>query len=449
MNITRENIDELNAILKVEITKDDYQDKIDKQIKELQKKANVPGFRPGKVPTGMIVKMYGKGVMLDEINKVAYESIDTYIKENNIEILGSPIPNMEKTKPIDLENQSNFEFYYDFGIKPKVNIDLANITVDNYNIIIDEDAISKRIERYCKTYSERTNAEISEEEDVLIGEFNELDEAKEIKVGGINNKSSILVSKVNEKVRKNFLGVKVNDSVKFNIVEAFENSTDLAYMLGVKKEEVEKIKSDFKFTITEIARYKASEINQQLFDKIYGDGLVTTEEQFKEKVKENIADSYKIDTDQKFMHDAIDKIIETTTLNLPDEFLKKFIRANNENITDEILNAEYDKYARSLKWQIIEAELAKQNNVEVKKEDIEGYIKQYIQMQWMYMQKEATEDEIQKIISSVMSNQEEVEKIYTKLLDDKFLEIFKEKMKLDNKEIAYDDYVKLVNEHTH
>ncbi|MDD5571063.1 MAG: trigger factor family protein, partial [Bacteroidales bacterium] len=187
MNITRENVDELNATLKVQVAKEDYVEKVDKQLKELQRKMSMPGFRPGHVPPGMVKKMYGKSVVLEEVNKAAYDSIQNYLKENNIDILGSPLPNAEKTKPIDLENAGDYEFYYDLGIKPKVNIDFSKIEVPHYKITIDENVIGKQIERYCKTYSERTNPETSGNDDVLSGEFAELNGDGNIKENGIKN----------------------------------------------------------------------------------------------------------------------------------------------------------------------------------------------------------------------------------------------------------------------
>ncbi|MFA6923589.1 MAG: trigger factor [Bacteroidales bacterium] len=449
MNITRENVDELNATLKVEVAKEDYFAKVDKQLKELQRKMSLPGFRPGHVPQGMVKKMYGKSVVLEEVNKTAYDSIEKYLKENNIEILGSPLPNVEKTKPIDLENESDYEFYFDLGIKPKVNIDFSKIEVQQYKIIIDENVISKQIERYSKTYSERTNPEISESNDVLSGEFVELNEEGSIKENGIKNITSVAINKINGESRNKFIGIKKGDIVKVKPSEAFENTTDLAYMLKIKKEEVENLKSDFQFTVNEIIRFVPAEVNQDLFNKVFGEGIVNTDEEFKTKVTEKLEESFEVDTAQKFMHDTIDELIEKTDLILPDVFLKRYIMESNEKVTQDIIEKEYEKYSRSLKWQIIESYIAKENNIEIKKEEIEDYIKKYIEKQWSYIKKEATPEETAKVVQSVMSDKKQVEKIYEELFDGKLKVFFKEKVKSEIKEISYDDYIKLLTEHLH
>ncbi|MDD5571465.1 MAG: hypothetical protein PHD97_09980 [Bacteroidales bacterium] len=270
-----------------------------------------------------------------------------------------------------------------------------------------------------------------------------------IKENGIKNVTSVAINKIKEEAKSKFTGIKKGDVVKFKPAEAFENNVDVAYMLKIKKEEVENLKSDFQFTVNEVIRFVPAEVNQDLFNKVFGEGNVSTEEEFKTKVTEKLEESFAVDADQKFMHDTIDKLVENTNMKLPDEFLKRFILESNEKATKEAVEKEYVNYSRSLKWQIIENHIAKENNIEIKKEEIEEYIRKYIEQQWSYIKKEATPDETAKVVQSVMSDKKEVEKIYEKLFDDKFKAAIKEKIKSEAKEISYDDYIKLLTEHSH
>lgn len=443
MNITQENIDELNAVLKVKVVAEDYLPKVEGALKEYQKKAAIPGFRPGKVPTGVIKKMYGKSVMVDEINKLLSDSLYKYINDNKIEILGNPLPKADSDKTIDWDNQKEFEFLYEMGLAPQFSLELSPKDKFTYQTVkIDNDLVNKYVGDIAKRYGKVEQVEAAAEGDLLNGDFVELDANGEILPGGIFKTSSVFTDRLKDEAKKAFLGLKTGDKTVVNAQDLTANATDLAAMLGVDKAVAETLNCKLQFTVKGISRLAASEINTELFDKIYGPGNVTTEEEFRAKITDELKAMFVNDSERKFYNDVVDHLMGKVNFNLPSDFLKRWIMAVNEKpVTAEQVEMEFDGYAKGLKWQLIENKIIKDNNINVSNEDVIAHTKELILEQFGRMGQAPMNDaELDQTAQRVLSNQEEAKKIYEKLYGEKVMTLFKTKFTLENKEVPYDEF---------
>jgi len=442
MNITQENIDELNAVLKVKVTADDYLPKVESALKQYQKKASIPGFRPGKVPVNMIKKMYGKSIMVDEINKLLSDSLYKYIHDNKIDVLGNPLPKSDGNT-IDWDNQNEFEFLYEMGLAPKFNLELSAKDKFTYTKVkIDDELVTKYTTDIAKRYGKVEQAETVAEGDLVNGDFVELDANGEILAGGIFKSSSVFIDRVKESSKKLFIGLKVNDKITVDAQDLTDNAVDLAAMLGIEKDAAATIQSKFQFTVKSISRLAAAEINQELFDKIYGPGVVSNEEEFKAKIKEELASMFVNDSERKFYNDVVDYLMNKVNFNLPADFLKRWILAVNEKpVTPEQVEAEFDNYAKGLKWQLIENKIIKDNNINVTNEEVIEHTKDLITKQFGKMSPNVMSDaELNDTAKRVLSNQEEAKKLYEQVYGQKVMTLFKTKFTLEEKEVAYDDF---------
>ncbi|MCF8227542.1 MAG: trigger factor [Bacteroidales bacterium] len=449
MNITREDTGDLTSTLKVEVKQEDYREAVSKVLKDYQKKANMPGFRPGKVPMGIVKKMYGKSVIADEVNKLLSEKIDQYIKENKIELLGHPLANTEKTPTIDFEHEKDFDFYFDIGLAPAVNLEnLEKTKVDYFKIKADDKSLEKQLEDIRKRFGDHIHPEEVEEDDVVKGKIEQLDQDGNPLEDGISNETSIYVSYVKKKSdRKKFIGLKKGGSVAFNPLKAMENETEVSSMLGIKKEEVQKGDGDFRFTIEEITRVKPAELNEELYKKVFPADEIKTREEFKKRLAQEMEKSYVSESDRYFMSLAMDKLMEKAKLELPREFLKRWLIDHNQGkITPEQIEEQFDSYEKSLKWQLIQNKLIQDFNVKVEEEEIKDYIRKYLQTQ---MPGQADDEEYNKrmdsIVESLMQNKEEIQKINDQLYDQKLNDVLKENLKLNEKSISYEDYIEKVS----
>lgn len=446
MNITQENIDELNAVLRVKVVAEDYLPKVESALKEHQKKASIPGFRPGKVPTGMIKKMYGKSILVEAINKLLNDSLYNYLNENKIEVLGNPLPKVDSGIHIDWDNQKEFEFLYEMGLAPKFNVELSAKDKFIYKTVkVDDDLVNKYISDISKRYGKVENVDISGESDLLNGDFVELDANGEIVPGGIFKTSSLFLDRIKDEATKKALtGLKKEDKVILDAQKLADNAADIATMLGIEKAAAEKLTSKIQFTVKNISRLAGSEINQDLFNKIYGEGTVTSEEEFKSKIKEELASMFINDSERKFYNEVVEYLMNKINFNLPTEFLKRWIVAVNEKpVTPEQVETEFDEYSKGLKWSLIENKIIKDNSIQVTNEEVIDSTKQMILEQFgKYNPIPMEEEELNKTAQRVLSNKEEAKKIYEKLYGEKVMTLFKTKFTLENKEIAYDDFFK-------
>lgn len=446
MNITQENVDELNAVLRVKVTAEDYLPKVESALKEHQKKASVPGFRPGKVPSGMIKKMYGKSILVEAVNKLLNDSLYSYLNENKIEVLGNPLPKLDSGIHIDWDNQKDFEFLYEMGLAPKFNVELSAKDKFTYKTVkIDEELINKYISDISKRYGKVENVDVSSESDLLNGDFVELDSNGEILAGGIFKTSSIFLDRVkDEATKKALIGLKKDDKVVLEAQKISDNPIDISTMLGIEKEAAEKITSKIQFTVKNISRLAGSEVNQDLFDKIYGEGTITSAEEFKAKIKDELAGMFVNDSERKFYNDVVEYLMNKINFNLPTEFLKRWIVAVNEKpVTPEQVETEFEGYSKGLKWSLIENKIIKDNNIQVSNEEVIESTKQMILEQFgKYDPTPMDAEALNSTTQRVLSNKEEAKKIYEKLYGEKVMTLFKSKFTLENKELSYDDFFK-------
>ncbi len=444
MNIIQENIDELNAVLKVKVVANDYLPKVETALKDYQKKASIPGFRPGKVPSGMIKKMYGKSIMVDEINKLLNDSLYNYLNENKIEVLGNPLPKADSI--IDWDNQQEFEFLYEMGLAPKFTVDLSPKDKFVYQTVkIDDELVNKYVSDIAKRYGKVENVDVSEETDLLNGDFVELDSNGEILAGGVFKTGSLFLDRIKEaSTKKSLVGLKKEDKVVLDASKIAENATELASLLGIDKAQAEAFTSKLQFTVRGVSRLAAAEINQDFFDKIYGPGAISTEEEFKLKIKDELSAMFVNDSERKFYNDVVEHLMNKINFNLPTQFLKRWIVAANEKpVTPEQVESEFDGYSKGLKWQLIENKIIKDNNLQVTNEEVVEHTKELIQQQFAQMgQGPMGDEELTQTTQRVLANQEEAKKLYEKLYGQKVMTLFKTKFTLDNKEVAYDDFFK-------
>ena len=445
MNITQERIDDLNALLKVQISAADYQDKVEAVIKNYRKTANIPGFRKGKVPVGQIKKMYGKAILVEEVNKLIQEAIYNYITENKIEVLGNPLPT---TTDLDWDNTTDFNFEFEMGLSPafEVNMDKKS-KFDYYKIEADKKMVDHYTSDMAKRYGSMTNPEKSEKADLIMGEFTQLDLEGNVLEDGINHSASVALDIVSDKkAQKVLTGVTKDDEVVVKITNKF--SSDVAHMLNISKEDAKILNSNFRFKIKSISRMTPAEMNQDLFDKVFGKDEVKNEKEFKAKIKEEVEKSFVGESDNKLKNDVILHLIDKVNLELPDTFLKKWLVQTNENgLTAEQVEAEYEQYSKSLKWQLIENKIIKDNDLEVKNEDVVAHTRELIVQNFAQYGQPAPEDKkLDEIAAQVLTNEEERKKVYNQLYDAKTLMLYKEKFKLTEKTVTYDEFVKLASE---
>lgn len=446
MSFVKEQIDELNAILKVKITEADYADKIDKVIKDYQKKANIPGFRPGKVPAGMVKKMYGKSILADEINRIIQEKLNGYITENKLEVLGSPLPRKDEVE-IDWSTQKEFEFAYDLAFAPKFELEISDKhTFDYFTVKVDDALVNKYVDDISRRYGKVANVDVAEKSDIIFGNIVEIDSNGNAIEGGFSKNSSISVEPIKSEIIKNALIGLTKDSstiLKANDLKA--DKIDGATILGFPQNKVDEINNDFKFTVSNISRVEPAELNEDLFKKAYGEGVVTVED-FKNKIKEELLMMFDADSDRRLKAEVTKKFFESITLSLPDAFLKRWLVAVNEKpVTMEQVNAEYDQYATGLRYQLIENKIIRDNNISVGGEELKDYVKGLIKEQFAKFNggtTEMEEKELNDTVSRVLSNEEESRKLFDRLYETKILNLFKTKLKLNKKELSYDDFYK-------
>lgn len=445
MNITQESIDDLNALLKVQINQDDYQEKVNAVIQNYRKTASIPGFRKGKVPVGQIKKMHGKAILIEEVNKLIQEGIYNYITENKVEVLGNPLP---LTKDVDWDHATNFDFEFEMGLSPQFEVKMTKKSKFDYLKI---EADKKMLDHYtidtAKRYGSMTHPEKSEKTDLMMGEFTQLDAEGNVLEGGIKHSASVALDVVTDKkAQKALIGLVQDDEVVIKITNKF--SADLSHMLNISKEQAQELNSDFRFTVKSISRMTPAEMNQELFDKVFGKDAVKNEKEFKAKMKEEIEKSFVSESDNKLKNDVILHLIEKTKIELPDTFLKKWlVQTNEKGLTTEQVEEEYDQYSKSLKWQLIENKIIKDNELEVKNEDVIAHTKEMIIQNFAQYGQPAPDDKkLDEIAAQVLTNEEERKKVYNQLYDVKTLTLYKEKFMLKDKTVTYDEFVKLASQ---
>ncbi len=447
MNIVKKDLDQNNAIVTLSIEKADYAEKVDKTLRDYRKKANIPGFRPGMVPAGLVKKMYGKAVLAEEINKLVSDNLYKFIQENNLNILGEPLPNETDQKTIDFDTQEDFEFSFDLGIAPEFEVTLnKKDKVKFYDIAVSDEMIENQVKSYTGRYGKYVQEEVVEEKDMIKGELLEMAGGK-VNESGIKVQDATLTAAYmkDDAQKALFVGAKKGDVIVFNPAKAFENESEISSLLKISKDEAKTIESDFQIKIDSITRYHESEINQELFDKVYGEGVVASEEEFRAKIKENIKENLASDSEYKFGVDAQEMLVaKFDDLVFPDTFLKRWVLATNDNITPETLEEDYPKMIADLKWHLIKDKLAKANDVKVETADVEDFAKKMAKAQFAQYGMIGIDDEIiANYAKDMMKKEETVKNIVERVVEQKVFAAVKEAVKLDTKEITIEEFNKM------
>jgi trigger factor len=443
MNISKHDIDKLNAEITISLTPTDYESRVTEGIKKVQRQASMPGFRPGKVPAGIIKKQYGTQILVDEINKLLNDAIYKYIEENKIEILGNPLP--KEQTGVDFTTQKDFEFVYQLGLAPefKVNLDSSN-TFTYKTVKVDDELVEKYVKDVRRNYGKPSNPEVSGEKDVVFVDINELDETGAIKPGGIFKSTSISQERTkNEAAKAKLAGLKKEDKIVINIDELYDTALDKSVSLGIDKDLAETIHCNLQLTVKNIARMEDAEMDQDLFDKVYGPGKVSTEEEFRNKIREELGMMFNADAERFLKTEVEKKLVENINLQLPDSFLKRWLAVANEKpITQEELEREYPNYAKSMQWRLIENKIIKDNEIKVDANEAKEEAKAFIRSEYARYGQQPADEDLEKISADLLSKEKEAQKIFENIYSKKVLSLIKEKCTLQAKEVSYDEFFK-------
>lgn len=447
MNISRKDIDQNNVVITISIAKEDYAEKVEKALRDYRKKANMPGFRPGMVPLGLIKKMYGKAVKAEEINNVVSEKLVNYIEENDLPILGQPLPSETEQPEYDFDTQEEFDFHFDIGLAPAFEVELnGKDKVNYYEIAVSDEMIDNQVKSYTSRYGKYEQVDTVEEKDMVKGLVVELENGVE-KEGGIRAEDAVLTPAYmkDDEQKALFVGKSKGDKVVFNPMKAYENETEISSLLKIKKEEVDGLTSDFQIEISGITRYNDGEVNQELFDKVFGEGVVNSVEDFRVKITESIKDSLKADSEYKFNIDARQMFVDKYKgLEFPEAFLKRWLLSNNEEMTAEKVEEDYPKMIEDLVWHLTKDKIAKANEIKVELPDVEEYAKKVAKAQFaQYGMVGMGDDIIENYAKDMMKQEETVRNFIDRAAEEKVLAAVRENVKLNKKEISIEDFNKL------
>lgn len=449
MNITQEKTGELNALVTINIQPEDYREKIDKAIKSYVKKARIPGFRPGMVPKGHIKKLYGKSILLEEINTLLSDSLNNYISENKLEILGQPLPKVENEKEYNWDFEDNFDFSYELGLAPDFEAEFsAKDKFTLYQVKADEETIANRIKNLRRGYGKVSNPEESAEGDVINAEFIQLSPDGSVFEEGIQADGSLRLELVQDKkILKSLTGLKKDDELTIDLHKAFKDDAPhkISHLLNIEEDIAKELKSEFKIKVKNINRMEEAELNDEFFKKVFPEGDVTTEEQMREKVAGEVEDVMVSHAESKLQSDIYKYALEKFNIELPDEFLKRWLKSTNENIPEEQIENEYADFSRNLRLTLLENKLLKDSGIEIKTEDIIALAKEKIAAQFMMYSPGAplNDEQLSEYAVNFLRDRERANQLYEELRSRKVLEHIKSLVKLSEKEIGYKEFLEL------
>ena len=440
MKIEQSELKDLKAVVTITIEPADYQEEVTKQLKQVRQKAQIPGFRPGMVPVGLVKKMYGKGILADVLNKLVGENLQKHIEEKNLQILGEPLPSEESPK-IDLDNEDTFTFAFDIAVAPEFDAKLtAKNKLTEYVIEVTDEMVDNQVKSYAERFGEYVAAEEVAEGDIVKGLAKQAD-------GEIVKENAILNPQYmkDKKQAKKFIGAKKGEVITFNPTKAFESEVEVSSLLGITKEQAAELKSDFTFEIQEITRHTAAKIDGELFAKVYGADAPKEEAEFRARVKAEIEANMAEDSKYKFGLDAKEAIMKKMEkLAFPEDFLKRWVLATNEKMTQEELDKDFDKMLEELKWHLAKDQLMKEYKVDVQKEDVEAYAKEVARMQFMQYGLMHVDDQYLTNYANEMLKQEnQLRGIVERVAENKIYEALKGVAKVEQKKISHADFGKL------
>lgn len=451
MKISFENPDKVNGLMTIAVEEADYKENVEKTLKDYRKKANMPGFRPGQAPMGLIKRQYGAAARMDEINKLVGKEIYKYVQDNNIQMLGEPLPS-EKQEPQDLENGTEFTFYFDIAVAPEMKVSLTGRDkVDYYNIIVDDKLVDQQVDMFASRAGSYEKARTYKDNDMLKGDLRELDEAGNTKEGGITVEAAVLMPtyiKVDDQ-KKLFDGAKLGDIITFNPHKAYpDNDTEVSSLLKIERDTVKDMTSDFSFQITEIQRFAKHAVDQELFDQTFGEGVVKDEKEFREKIAEGLKRQLATDSDFKFIQDVrahCEKKVGELTY--PDALLKRIMLSNNKDKGEDYVEKNYAQSIKELTWHLIKEQLVKAQNIKIEDADVKEAAKEAARAQFaQYGMNNVPEDYIENYANEVLKKGDSNDALVDRAIDRKLTAVLKTVVKLNEKEVSLEDFNKLMSE---
>jgi len=450
MKISFDCADKINGLLTMTIEPADYQEKVEKTLKDYRKKAQIPGFRPGNVPMGLIKKQYGTAVKVEEVNKLLGEKLYEYVRENKIQMLGDPLPNTEKQQPQDFEKEGDLTFVFDIAVAPAFEAKLSGRDkIAYYTITIDDKMIDQQVQMYASQAGEFTKAEVFSGNDTLTGDLRELDKKGNTLEGGITTESGMIMPAYikEDKQKKLFDGCKPGDIITFNPKKAYpDNDAEVAALLKVDKEKVKDLMSDFSFQITEIRHFQPAEVNQALFDRVFGEGVVQGEKAFREKLAEQLKAQFADSSDYKFMLDVREHLEKKVgELEFPEALLKRIMINNNKDKGEDYVEKNFEGSIQELKWHLIKEQIVAAQKIEVKEEDLVAVARSAIRSQFaQYGMNNIPDDVVDNYAAEQLKKRENMDDFVDRAIDLKLTEVLKTVVKLDEKNVTLDEFNKLM-----
>ncbi len=445
MSVTQQNVNDLNAILKVKVNEQEYQPLVESALKQAQKSVSLKGFRPGKVPFGMVKKLYGTSVKVEQINKLIDKKISDYIISNKINVLGQPLPKIND-EVYNFETQSEFEFEFEIGVAPEINVKLDKaIKLTKYNVVPDAEMIGNYIEELRSRYGKVEEVEDVQDKDMITANLTELNDDQSVKEGGINQTINFFMPRIsNADAKAKLVGLKKGDKVVVNAKTLTDSITDSARTLGLTAEQLENASDNFEITIQSSSRMGLADLNQELFDKVFGEGNVKNEEEFNTKIQEDAVKFLKGHGANKFKNDLIDLLVDTVKFDLPNEFLQKWLVAASEGKTSqEEVQKDYDKYAKTFRWQLIEGAIVKDTKIDVSYEEIKNKAKELISENFAQYGQLVDDAQLETYAANVLKKQEEARRLQDEIFLDKVANYALENISVEEKEITIEEFTKL------
>ena len=450
MNVSMQNVDKVSALLTVNIEKADYQERVEKVLKKYRQQVNMPGFRKGMVPMSLIKKQFGKSAMAEEVDKLMQDAVNNYIRENKVNMLGMPLPNEEKMQTIDFDVQENFEFVFDIALAPEFKAEVSEQdAIDFYTITVSDEMVNSQVDMYAQRAAKYEKVEDYQDRDMVKGLLAELDENGNTKEGGIQVEGAVMMPSYmkNDEQKAIFANAKVNDVLVFNPNAAFEgNEAELSSLLKIKREEVAEMKSNFSFQVEEITRAVPAALDQALFDQVFGEGAVSSEEEFRGKIKEGIAAQFMADSNYKFLLDARTYLMNKVgKLEFPDALLKKIMLMNNEDKGESFVEENYEKSLEELTWHLIKEQLVEAFGIKVEQADILEIAKENTRMQFaQYGMMSIPEEMLENYAKEMLKKKENVEGLVNRAVENKLAAALKGKVALNNKEVSMEEFNNLL-----
>lgn len=444
MNIVKEETGKLTAVVKVGITNADYAENVEKTLREYRRKANLKGFRPGMAPYSLIKKMFGNQVKLDEINKIISENLFKYLRDENLEILGEPIPLPDKEETRDFESREDFTFSFEIGLSPQIEINLSKKDrVYYHEIEINQKIRDEYINNYRRRYGKFVTADTSEEKDILKGKIAPAVSDDSGAMQGFSNENATLAISIirDEEIKNLFTGKKAGDVIEFDIRKAFPNDYEISGLLGIGKEKVPEVSGMYAFTVIEVSRFEMADADQELFNKVYGENVVNSEEEFRNKIDEEISANLAGESDHRLKLDLKNLALEKITFDLPDEFLKKWLLKADEKANPEEIEKEYPAFRDNLRWQLIRKKIAKDNDIKVTEEELLEEAEKIARYQFhQYGLFYATDEQITNYAREMIKKEDDARSIADRILDEKAVGIIREMVTIDNKKVTDEEF---------